>query len=383
MQTVWKGVISFGLVSIPVQLFAATEEHSVSFRQIHVSDGGQIRYRRVCTLDGEEVPYGDIARGYELPDGQVVVLTDADFAELPLASSRAIEVLGFADADTIDPVRLSRSYYCDPTGSDAKAYVLLREALGAPARSRWSRSRCAGGSRRPCSTPATASSSCTSCCGPTRSAAALPVPPRRHHAAPPRAAGGGGLHPHADRHGGAAGHGRPVPGGAEGARRGQGGRQTPRATARAADPGRQRRQPHGGAATQRRAGQTRLGDAARATKPARKRAAKPTTSDEGRDQVRRSATGPGQRRPRPPRRPRPRRPPPRTAPPRTAPPRRARRRRARSRRGRRRRPARPVSPASAPDRGQEVGDAGGGTTGPEVPVRPIAHPPGPGKNHPP
>jgi DNA end-binding protein Ku len=129
MQAVWKGVISFGLVSIPVQLFAATEEHSVSFRQIHVSDGGQIRYRRVCTLDGEEVPYDDIARGYELPDGHVVVLTDEDFAALPLATSRAIEVLGFADADSVDPVRLSRSYYCDPTGSDTKAYVLLREAL--------------------------------------------------------------------------------------------------------------------------------------------------------------------------------------------------------------------------------------------------------------
>jgi DNA end-binding protein Ku len=129
MQIVWKGVISFGLVSIPVRLFAATEEHGVSFRQIHVSDGGQIRYRRVCDIDGEEVPYSDIARGYELPDRQVVVLTDADFAQLPLASSRAIQVLGFADADTIDPVRLSRSYYCDPTGSGAKAYVLLREAL--------------------------------------------------------------------------------------------------------------------------------------------------------------------------------------------------------------------------------------------------------------
>ena len=129
MQTVWKGVISFGLVSIPVQLFAATEEHGVSFRQIHASDGGQIRYRRVCTLDGEEVPYDDIVRGYELPDGRVVVLTDEDFAGLPLASSRAIEVLGFADADTVDPVRLSRSYYCEPTGTDANAYVLLREAL--------------------------------------------------------------------------------------------------------------------------------------------------------------------------------------------------------------------------------------------------------------
>ncbi|HEY6749282.1 MAG TPA: Ku protein [Mycobacteriales bacterium] len=129
MQTVWKGVISFGLVSIPVQLFAATEEHSVTFRQIHASDGGQIRYRRVCTLDDEEVSYGDIARGYELPDGQVVMLTDEDFAQLPLVTSRAIEVLGFADADSVDPVRLSRSYYCDPTGSDTKGYVLLRDAL--------------------------------------------------------------------------------------------------------------------------------------------------------------------------------------------------------------------------------------------------------------
>ena len=122
-------MISFRLVSYPVRLFASTEEHCVSFRQIHVSDGRQIRYRRVCDIDGEEVPYSDIARGYELPDGQIVVLTDADFAQLPLPSSRAIQVLGFADADTIDPVRLSRSYYCDPTGSGAKAYVLLREAL--------------------------------------------------------------------------------------------------------------------------------------------------------------------------------------------------------------------------------------------------------------
>ena len=129
MQIVWKGVISFGLVAIPVRLYSATEEHGVSFRQLHVSDGGQIRYRRVCDLDGEEVSYSDIARGYELPDGQVVVLTDEDFAQLPLASSRAIQVLGFADADTVDPVRLTRSYYCDPTGSDARAYVLLRDAL--------------------------------------------------------------------------------------------------------------------------------------------------------------------------------------------------------------------------------------------------------------
>ena len=250
MQTVWKGVISFGLVSIPVQLFAATEEHGVSFRQIHVSDGGQIRYRRVCSLDGEEVPFDDIARGYELPDGQVVVLTDEDFAELPLASSRAIEVLGFADADTVDPVRLSRSYYCDPTGSDAKAYVLLREAL-----QRTGKVALVKVALRTRESPAVLH--------PRDGILVLHLllwpdevrKPRfrflRDDVTPPRAAGGGGLHPHVDRHPRRTRHGRPVPGGTQGAGRGQGGRQAARARTRA-DP---RRQPHGGAAAQRRAGQ--------------------------------------------------------------------------------------------------------------------------------
>ena len=127
-QSIWKGSISFGLVSIPVRLFSATEEKDISFRQVHREDGGRIRYKRVCSVDGEEVPYSDIAKGYELPDGEMVVLDDDDFANLPITSSRAVEVLSFVPADQIDAVQMGKPYYCDPTG-DAKPYVLLRDAL--------------------------------------------------------------------------------------------------------------------------------------------------------------------------------------------------------------------------------------------------------------
>ncbi len=128
-QSVWKGAISFGLVSIPVRLFSATEEKDISFRQVHREDGGRIRYKRVCSIDGEEVPYGDIAKGYELPDGEMVVLDDDDFANLPITSSRSVEVLSFVPADQIDAVQMGKPYYCDPTGADAKPYVLLRDSL--------------------------------------------------------------------------------------------------------------------------------------------------------------------------------------------------------------------------------------------------------------
>jgi len=128
-QSIWKGAISFGLVSIPVRLFSATEEKDISFRQVHREDGGRIRYKRVCSVDGEEVPYSDIAKGYELPDGDMVVLDDEDFANLPISTSRAVEVLSFVPAEQIDAVQLGKPYYCDPTGGDVKPYVLLRDAL--------------------------------------------------------------------------------------------------------------------------------------------------------------------------------------------------------------------------------------------------------------
>jgi DNA end-binding protein Ku len=129
MRSIWKGAISFGLVSIPVKLYSATEEKDVSFHQVHREDGGRIRYKRVCQIDGEEVPYSDIAKGYELPSGEVVVLTDEDFADLPLSTSRAIDVLEFVPLEQVDPLYFSKSYYLEPDAAGAKPYVLLREAL--------------------------------------------------------------------------------------------------------------------------------------------------------------------------------------------------------------------------------------------------------------
>ena len=129
MRSIWKGAISFGLVSIPVKLYSATEEKDVAFHQVHREDGGRIRYKRVCQVDGEEVPYSDIAKGYELPSGEVVVLTDEDFSDLPLSTSRAIDVLEFVPLEQVDPLYFSKSYYLEPDASGAKPYVLLREAL--------------------------------------------------------------------------------------------------------------------------------------------------------------------------------------------------------------------------------------------------------------
>jgi DNA end-binding protein Ku len=128
-QTIWKGAISFGLVTIPIRLYAATEERGVSLHQVHAADGGRIRYRRICELDGEEVPYRDIAKGYQLPDGDTIVLTDEDLADLPLVSNKTVEVLQFVDAVEIDPINFTRSYYLEADGPGGKPYVLLRDAL--------------------------------------------------------------------------------------------------------------------------------------------------------------------------------------------------------------------------------------------------------------
>jgi DNA end-binding protein Ku len=129
MRAIWKGAVSFGLVSVPVKLYAATESHDVSFRQVHAKDGGRIKYQRVCSLDGEEVPYSDIAKGYETEDGEMVILSDEDMAELPATSSREIAVEKFVPSDQIDPMLFEKSYYLEPEKSGAKPYALLRQAL--------------------------------------------------------------------------------------------------------------------------------------------------------------------------------------------------------------------------------------------------------------
>jgi DNA end-binding protein Ku len=129
MRAIWKGAVSFGLVSVPVKLYAATESKDISFRQVHAKDGGRIKYQRVCSVDGEEVAYADIAKGYETEDGEMVILTDDDMAQLPSTSSREISVEKFVPSDQIDPMLFEKSYYLEPEKSGAKPYALLRQAL--------------------------------------------------------------------------------------------------------------------------------------------------------------------------------------------------------------------------------------------------------------
>ncbi len=129
MRAIWKGAVSFGLVNVPVRLFAATQENDIRFHQVHREDGGRIKYKRTCSVDGEEVPYDEIAKGYETSDGQQVVLTDEDLDSLPVASSREIDVVEFVPADQVDPILFNKTYYLEPDSRAAKPYALLREAL--------------------------------------------------------------------------------------------------------------------------------------------------------------------------------------------------------------------------------------------------------------
>ncbi len=129
MRSIWKGAISFGLVTIPVKLYSATEQKDVSFHQVRRSDGSRIKYKRVAAVDGEEVSYGDIAKGYELSSGETVVLTDEDFKDLPLTTNRAIDVLQFVPLEELDPIFFEKSYYLEPDKAGVKPYVLLRDAL--------------------------------------------------------------------------------------------------------------------------------------------------------------------------------------------------------------------------------------------------------------
>jgi DNA end-binding protein Ku len=129
MRSIWAGVVSFGLVVIPVKLYAATEQRDVSFRQVHREDGGRIQFKRVCSIDGQEVPYSDVAKGYELATGDVVVLTDDDLSDLPLTTAHRIDVQHFAPSGQLDPILANKAYYLEPEPPGVRAYMLFRDAL--------------------------------------------------------------------------------------------------------------------------------------------------------------------------------------------------------------------------------------------------------------
>jgi DNA end-binding protein Ku len=129
MRAIWKGALAFGMVSIPVRLYSATEDRDVSFHQVHDEDAGRVRYQRMCTVCDKEVAYADLAKGFELPSGETVLLTDEDFANLPLPTTKVVELVAFVPADQVDPLALARGYYLEPDPAGRKPYELLRAAL--------------------------------------------------------------------------------------------------------------------------------------------------------------------------------------------------------------------------------------------------------------
>ena len=128
-KTIWKGAISFGLVTIPVRVYTATDEKSLKFNQLHAKDQGRIKMKRTCSVCGEEVSYDEIVKGYEYEKDHYVVLTDEE-VERGLPSARAIDILKFVPADEIDAIYWKNPYYLVPEQTGAKAYALLRKALG-------------------------------------------------------------------------------------------------------------------------------------------------------------------------------------------------------------------------------------------------------------
>ncbi len=125
----WKGTLAFGLVSVPVKLYNATVDRSVRFHQLHATDHARIVQRRFCSAEGEEVPYGEIVKGYEIAPGRHVVVEPEEFATLEPAFTRTIEIEDFVQLDEIDPIYFDRPYFLVPNTGGARPYRLLLEAL--------------------------------------------------------------------------------------------------------------------------------------------------------------------------------------------------------------------------------------------------------------
>jgi len=128
-RSIWGGAISFGLVNVPVKLFTAVRKKDVRFHQLHVKDGARVQQKRVCSLDGQEVPYEEIAKGYDLGGDQYVVIEPAELEELDPESTHTIDIEDFVNLDEIDPLYYDSSYYVVPDERGAKPYRLLLEAM--------------------------------------------------------------------------------------------------------------------------------------------------------------------------------------------------------------------------------------------------------------
>jgi len=129
MRTLWKGAISFGLVTIPVSLYPATRREELKFKMLRKSDLSPINYKRVAEVDGKEVPWDEIVKGYEHEKGKFVVLKDEDFARVDVEATQTVDIINFVAIENVDPLLFYKPYYLEVGKGGDKAYVLLRDAL--------------------------------------------------------------------------------------------------------------------------------------------------------------------------------------------------------------------------------------------------------------
>ncbi len=129
MRALWKGAITFGLVTIPVSLFPATRREELKFRQLRASDQSPVNYKRVAEADGKEVPWDQIVKGYEYEKGKFVIIKDEDFARVDVEATQTVDIMNFVSIDDVDPLLFYKPYFLEASKGGDKAYVLLRDAL--------------------------------------------------------------------------------------------------------------------------------------------------------------------------------------------------------------------------------------------------------------
>ncbi|MFD5818353.1 Ku protein [Streptomyces sp. NPDC127038] len=129
-RTIWSGAISFGLVTVPIHVVNAREDHSIHFHQVHLEDMGRVRSRKICEIEGREVAQSEIGKGYQWGKDTIVPVLDEELREIPLPTAKAIEIEAFVPLESIDPIQIGEGYYLEPDGQvAAKPYTLLRQAL--------------------------------------------------------------------------------------------------------------------------------------------------------------------------------------------------------------------------------------------------------------
>src|SRR4029450_2288175 len=129
MRPLWKGAISFGLVTIPVSLYPATRREELKFRMLRKSDHSPINYKRVAEADGKEVPWDEIVKGFEYEKGKYVILKEEDFARVDVEATQTVDIINFVSLEDVDPLLFYKPYYLEVGKGGQKAYVLLRDAL--------------------------------------------------------------------------------------------------------------------------------------------------------------------------------------------------------------------------------------------------------------